>query len=144
MPVMDMRILGLGACAIVAAAIVARIFWMFANRVPVLAQSMNTDALGETMPGDPLNPPEAPHGIERMSPFHTSDMRLDYEVGGKHYKHDVEARSIDGLAITAPDDKPILWVDPANPLRLERHGPGFWFIALIVVGFAATAILQYS
>jgi hypothetical protein len=141
---MDIRVLGLSACALLAAAIIGRIFWLFANRVPVLAHSTNTDALGDTMPGDPLNPPEHPQGLERMSPFHTSDMRLDYEVAGKHYAHDVAARSIDGLAITAPDDEPILWVDPANPLRLERHGPGFWLIALLVVGFAATAIFQYS
>jgi hypothetical protein len=125
-------------------AIVARILWLFANRVPVLAHSENTDALGDTLPGDPLNPPQHPRGLDHMSPFHTEDMRLEYEVGGKVYEHDVETRSIDGLDMTAPDDMPILWADPKNPQRVERHGPGFWFIALVVVGFAATAIFQYS
>ncbi len=141
---MDVRILGLTACAIAAVAIVARIVWLFTNRTPVLAHSENTDALGETMPGDPLNPNERPRGLGRMSPFHTTDMRLDYEAGGKHYKHDVETHSIDGLDMTAPDDMPILWADPANPVRVERHGPGFWAVALLVVGFAASAIYQYS
>ena len=99
-----MRTVGLTACALVAAAIVARILWLFTNRVPVLAHAENVDALGDTMPGDPLNPPEHPQGLQRMSPFHTADMRLDYEVAGKHYERDVETHSIDGLDMTAPDD----------------------------------------
>ena len=141
---MDVTTLGLTACALAAAAIVARIFWLFANRTPVLAHSENVDVLGESLPGDPLNPPEHPQGLSRMSPFHTADMRLEYEVGGKHYEHDVETHSIDGLEVTASDDMPILWADPAHPARVERHGPGFWMIALIVVGFAASAIYSYS
>lgn len=141
---MDVRTLGLTACAFAAAAIVARIFWLFANRTPVLARSENVDVLGESLPGDPLNPPEHPEGLGRMSPFHSADMRLEYEVAGKHYEHDVEARSIDGLGVTAADDMPILWADPANPARIERHGPGFWMIGLLVVGFAASAIYSYS
>lgn len=141
---MDVRTLGLTACAFAAAAIVARIFWLFANRTPVLAHSENVDVLGESLPGDPLNPPEHPEGLGRMSPFHTADMRLEYEVAGKHYEHDVETRSIDGLGVTTADDMPILWADPANPARIERHGPGFWMIGLLVVGFAASAIYSYS
>lgn len=141
---MDVRTLGLIACAIAAAAILARIVWLFTNRTPVLAHSENVDVLGDTMPDDPLNPANRPQGLERMSPFHTTDMRLDYEVGGKHYEHDVETHSIDGLDITTPDDMPILWADPANPVRVERHGPGFWAVALLVVGFAASAIYQFS
>jgi hypothetical protein len=39
---------------------------------------------------------------------------------------------------------PILWADPANPVRIERHGPGFWMIGLLIVGFAASAIYSYS
>ena len=78
-----------------------------------------------------------------MSPFHTADMRLEYEVGGKRYQHDIETHSVDELDVTAPDDMPILWADPANPTRVERHGPGFWMIALLVVGFAASAIYSY-
>ena len=109
-----MRTVGLTACALVAAAIVARILWLFTNRVPVLAHAENVDALGDTMPGDPLNPPEHPQGLQRMSPFHTADMRLEYEVAGKHYERDVETHSIDGLDITAPDDMPILWADPSK------------------------------
>jgi hypothetical protein len=141
---MDVRILGLTACAVLAAAIMARILWLFANRVPVLAHSENTDALGETMPGDPLNPPEHPQGLGRLSPFHTADMRLDYAVGGKHFEHDAETHSIDGLEMTAPDDMPILWADPQNPVRVEARGPGFWVVALLVVGFAAAAIFQFA
>ncbi len=141
---MDVKTLGLTACALVAVAIVCRIFWLIANRVPVLAHSENTDALNDTLAGDPLNPPEHPKGLQRMSPFHTADMRLRYEVGGKRYEHDVEARSIDGLGITAPDDMPILWADPQNPLSVEKHGPGFWLLALLAVGFAAAAIFQFS
>lgn len=141
---MDVRTLGLTACAIIAAAIVARIFWLFTNRTPVLAHSENVDILGESLPGDPLNPPEHPQGMERMSPFHSADMRLDYEVGGKHYEHDVETHSIDGIGVTAPDDMPILWADPNNPAHVERRGPGFWALALLVVGFAAAAIYNYS
>ena len=141
---MDVRTLGLTACALVAVAIVARICWLFANRVPALAHSENTDALGDNMPGDPLNSPEHPKGFGRMSPFHTADMRLEYEVGGKRFEHDVETHSIDGLAITAPDDMPIVWADPRNPASVEAHGPGFWVIALVVVGLAAAAIFQFA
>ena len=141
---MDVRTLGLTACALAAAAIVARIFWLFSNRTPVLAHSENVDVLGESLPGDPLNPPEHPQDLGRMSPFHTADMRLEYEVGGKRYEHDVETHSIDGLEMTASDDMPILWADPANPGRIERQGPGFWMVALLVVGFAASAIYSYS
>jgi hypothetical protein len=141
---MDVRILGLTACALVAAAIMARIVWLFANRVPVLAHSENMDALGDTLPGDPLNPPEHPHGLERMSPFHTGDMRVEYEVGGQRYERDIETRSVDGLDMTAPDDMPILWTDPSNPARVEARGPGFWVVALLVVGFAAAAIFHYA
>ena len=141
---MDVQTLGLTACALAAVAIAARIFWLFTNRTPVLARSENVDVLGDSLPGDPLNPPEHPQGIERMSPFHTDDMRLQYEVAGKTYEHDVEGRVVDGLDITATDDMPILWADPKNPVRIEQHGPGFWVIALLVVGFAAVAIYQYS
>lgn len=141
---MDVRTLGLTACAMVAAAIVARIFWLFSNRTPVLAHSENVDMLGDSLPGDPLNPSENPRGIERMSPFHTDDMRLEYEVAGKRYEHDIEGRVIDGLPMTATDDMPILWADPNNPANVEKHGPGFWVVALLVVGFAAIAIFQYS
>lgn len=139
---MDVRTLGLTACALAATCIVARIFWLFTNRTPVLAHSENVDILGETLPNDPLNPPEHPQGAERFSPLRTADMRVDYQVAGKHYEYDIETRSIEGL--TGPDDLPILWADPKNPLRIERHGPGFWAIALIVVGLAASAIYQYS
>jgi hypothetical protein len=141
---MDVKTLGLTACAIVAAALVARIVWLFTNRVPVLAHSENTDALGDTMPGDSLNPPEVPHGLERLSPFHTTDMRLDYEVDGKHYEHDVETHSIDGLDMTAPDDMPILWADPANPAHVERLGPGYWVVGLFVVGLCAAGFVQFG
>jgi hypothetical protein len=141
---MDVRTLGLTACALVAVAIVARIVWLFANRVPVLAHSENTDALGDTMPGDPLNPDETPKGLARMSPFHTADMRLEYEVGGKRLEHDVETRSIDGVAMTAPDDTPILRADPQAPSHVEAQGPGFWVVALLVVGLAAAAIFQFA
>ena len=141
---MDVRTLGLTACALVAVAIVARILWLFANRTPVLARSENTDALGDTMPGDPLNPAEHPQGVGRMSPFHTTDMRLEYEVAGQHFEHDVETRSVDGLEMTSPDDMPILWADPQNPAKVEAHGPGFWVLALLVVGFAAAAIFQFA
>jgi hypothetical protein len=141
---MDVRTLSLTACALVAVAIVARIFWLFTNRTPVLARSENVDVLGESLAGDPLNPPEHPRGMERMSPFHTDDMRLQYEVAGKKYEHDVEGRVIDGLDFTATDDMPILWTDPKNPAAVEKHGPGFWVVALLVVGFAAAAIYQYS
>lgn len=141
---MDLRILGLTACALVAVAILARIYWLFVNRVPVLARSENMDTLGDTLPGDPLNPAEHPHGLERMSPFHTGDMRVKYEVGGQSYERDIETHSIDGLDSTGPDDMPILWADPSNPTRVEAHGPGFWAIALLVVGFAAAAIAHYA
>lgn len=108
---------------IVAAAIVARIFWLFTNRVPVLAHSENVDALGDSLPGDPLNPAEHPQGTERLSPFHTADMRVEYDVGGKQFEHDIETHSIDGLDLAAPDDKPILWTDPNNrPRREPRAG----------------------
>jgi hypothetical protein len=123
---------------------VARIYWLFVNRVPVLARSENMDALGDTLPNDPLNPPEHPKGIERLSPFHTGDMRVDYEVGGKRYETDIATHAVNGLDMTAPDDMPILWTDPANPTRVEGRGPGFWVLALIVVGFAAAAILTYA
>ena len=141
---MDLRTFGLSACAIVALAIVARIFWLFTNRVPVLAHSENVDALGDSLPNDPLNPAEHPQGAERLSPFHTADMRVEYEFGGKQFEHDVETRSIDGLDLTAPDDKPILWADPTNPTLVESHGPGFWVLALLAVGFAASAIYQFA
>lgn len=141
---MDVRTFGLTACAIVAAAIVARIFWLFTNRVPVLAHSENVDALGDSLPGDPLNPPEHPEGLERMSPFRTADMRVEYEVGGKRFEHDFETRSIDGLDMTVPDDKPILWADPRNPAHVESQGPGFWVLALLTVGLAAAAIYQFA
>ncbi len=141
---MDVRTFGLTACALVAVAIVARIFWLFTNRTPVLARSENVDVLGDSLPGDPLNPPQHPQGMQRLSPFHTDDMRLEYEVGGKKYEHDVEGHVIDGLDMTATDDMPILWTDPKNPTSVEKHGPGFWVIALLVVGFAAVAIFQYS
>ena len=141
---MDLRTFGLTACAIAAAAIVARIYWLVVNRVPVLARSENMDALGDTLPSDPLNPPDHPQGMERLSPFRTGDMRVQYEVGGKSYKSDIETHAIDGLDVTAPDDMPILWADPANPTRVEARGPGFWVIALVVVGFAASAILTYA
>ena len=134
----------MSACAIVALAIVARIFWLFTNRVPVLAHSENVDALGDSPPNDPLNPAGHPEGLERLSPFHTADMRVEYELGGKQFEHDVETRSIDGLDLTAPDDKPILWADPTNPTRVESHGPGFWVLALLAVGFAASAIYQFA
>lgn len=141
---MDVRTLGLTACALVAVAIVARIFWLFTNRTPVLAHSENVDVLGDSLAGDPLNPPEHPQGAERFSPFHTDDMRLEYEVAGKKYEHDVEGRVIDGLEITATDDMPILWADPKNPASVEKHGPGFWVLALLATGLAASAIWQYS
>src|SRR5436190_23774506 len=80
---MDFRSLGLTVSAATAAAMVARILWLFANRVPVLAHSENTDVLGDTAPGDPLNPAQHPHGIASLSPFHETDMRVEYEVGGK-------------------------------------------------------------
>jgi hypothetical protein len=141
---MDMRTFGLTACAIVAAAIVLRIFWLFSNRTPVLARSENVDALGDTLPKDPLNPPEFPEGLARLSPFHTADMRVEYEVGGQRYEHDIETHKISGLDITGPDDKPILWADPRNPAHVEARGPGFWVVALLVVGFAAAAIYQFA
>ena len=139
---MDVRYFGLMTCALAAAAIVTRIFWLFANRTPVLARSENVDVLGESLPGDPLNPPEHPQGLQRMSPFHTADMRVEYEVAGKRYEHDIETHSVDGLS--AVDDMPILWADTSDPVRVERHGPGFWMVALLVVGFAASAIYSYS
>ena len=139
---MDLRTLGLLACAFAAAAIVARILWLFANRVPVLARSENMDSLGDTLASDPLNPPQHPQGAERFSPFHEGDMRVDYEVGGKRYEHDIETHSIDGLDMTAPDDMPILWADPQNPARTEVRGPGFWMVALLLVGGAAAALQQ--
>jgi hypothetical protein len=141
---MDVRTLGLTACALVAVAIVARIFWLFTNRTPVRAHSENVDVLGESLPGDPLNPPEHPQGLGRMSPFHTDDMRLEYEVAGKRYEHDVEGRVMEGLDFTATDDMPILWADPKNRTNVEKHGPGFWVLALLATGLAASAIWQYS
>ena len=140
---MDVRTLGLTACAVVAVAIVARIFWLFTNRTPVLARAENVDVLGETLPGDPLNPAQHPHGLARLSPVHTDDMRLEYEVAGKKYEHDVAGHVIDAVDY-ATDDMPILWADPKNPVSVEKHGPGFWVIALLVVGCAASAIWQYS
>ena len=141
---MDLRVLGLWACAAAALAIVARILWLFANRVPVLARSENVDTLNESLPHDPLNPPEHPHGIERMSPFHTADMRVAYEVGGQSYEHDIETHSIDGIDATAPDDMPILWADPKNPTAVEAHRPGFWMLMLLLVGAVAAGITQFS
>jgi hypothetical protein len=141
---MDVRMIELSACAVVAVAIVARIFWLFTNRVPVLARSENVDALGESLPGDPLNPAEVPQGLGRMSPFHTADMRVEYELGGKRYEHDVETHSIDGLDVTGPDDMPILWADPKNPARVAAHGPGFWFLALLVVGLCAALVSEFA
>ena len=141
---MDLRSFGLSACAIVALAIAARIFWLFTNRVPVLAHSENVDALGDSLPGDPLNPAEHPRGAGRLSPFHTADMRVEYELGGKQFEHDLETHSIDGLDMTAPDDKPILWADPNDPAQVESHGPGFWVLALLAVGLAASAIYQFA
>ena len=141
---MDLRTFELSACAIVAVAIVGRILWLFTNRVPVLAHSENVDALGDLLPGDPLNPPEHPQGFGRMSPFHTGDMRIEYEVGGKRYEHDIETHSIDGLDMTAPDDMPILWADPQNPARVEAHGPGFWMIALLGLGLCAALISEFA
>jgi len=138
---MDVKNLLLIVCAILAAAIVCRILWLFASRTPVLARSENVDVLGESLPGDPLNPDEHPQGVERMSPFHTSDMRVEYEVGGQRYEHDIEARTIDG--VTSTDDMPILWADPEHPERVVRFGPGYWVLALIFVGFAAAAIFQF-
>lgn len=141
---MDLRVLGLWACAAAALAIVARILWLLANRVPVLARSENVDTLNESLPNDPLNPPEHPQGIERMSPFHTADMRVAYEVGGQSYEHDVETHSIDGLDMIGPDDMPILWADPKNPTAVEARGPGFWVLMLFLVGAAAVGITQFS
>ena len=141
---MDFRTFGLAFCAATAAAILARIFWLFTSRVPVLAHSENTDALGDTAPGDPLNPPQHPHGVAALSPFHETDMRVEYEVGGKKYEHDFVEHSVDGLDMTAPDDMPILWTDPANPARIVSHGPGFWVLALLIVGLGATLIFQYA
>jgi len=112
--------------------------------VPVLARSENVDALGDSLPSDPLNPPEHPQGIERMSPFQTADMRVAYEVAGQQYEHDIETRSIDGLDMTAPDDMPILWADPKNPAAVEEHGPGFWVLMLLLVGAVAASIAQFS
>ena len=94
---MDVKTLGLTACALLAVAIVGRIFWLFTNRTPVLAHSENVDILGDSLPGDPLNPDEHPQGIERLSPFHTADMRVEYEVGGQRYEHDIETHNIDGV-----------------------------------------------
>src|SRR3954447_16971466 len=139
---MDLRVLGLWACAAAALAIVARILWLFANRMPVLARSENVDALNESRSNDPLNPAEHPHGLERMSPFHTADMRVAYEVGGQQYEHDIETHSIDGIDMTGPDDMPILWADPNNPVAVEVRGPGFWALMLLLVGAAAAAITQ--
>jgi len=139
---MELRTIGLVACALTAVAIVGRILWLFANRVPVLAHSVNSDALGETDPDDPLNPPQHPHGLASLSPVHSTDMRVDYEIAGKTYERDIETHSVEGLDLSAPDDMPILWTDPANPARVEAHGPGFWVVALLVVGFAAAAMQQ--
>jgi hypothetical protein len=141
---MDLRFLGLIACAAVAAVIVARILWLFANRVPVLARSENMDSLGDTLASDPLNPPQHPQGTERFSPFHEGDMRVDYQVGGKRYEHDIVTHSVDGLEMTAPDDMPILWADPQNPARTEARGPGFWVVMLLLVGAAAAALQQVA
>jgi hypothetical protein len=141
---MDFRTFGLAFSAATAAAISVRIVWLFANRVPVLAHSENTDALGDTAPGDPLNPPQHPTGAAAFSPFHETDMRVEYEVGGKKYEHDSVEHPIDGLDFTAPDDMPILWTDPKNPARVEAHGPGFWVLALLIVGLGATLIYQYA
>ena len=141
---MDYRTIGLFACAAAAVAIVARILWLLANRVPVLARSENMDVLGDTLASDPLNPAQHPHGAERFSTFHEGDMRVDYQVGGKHYEHDIVTHSVDGLDMTAPDDMPILWADPQNPARTEARGPGFWMVALLLVGAAAAALQQVA
>lgn len=141
---MDLKVLGLAVCAAAALAIVGRILWLFANRVPVLARSENVDTLNESLPGDPLNPPEHPQGVERLSPFHTADMRVAYEVAGQQYEHDIETHSIDGLDMTGPDDMPILWADPKNPAAVEAHGPGFWVLMLVLVGAVAASIAQFS
>jgi len=141
---MDLRVLGLWACAAAALAIVARILWLLANRVPVLARSENVDVLNESLPDDPLNPPEHPQGVERLSPFHTADMRVAYEVAGQQYEHDIETHSIDGIDMTGPDDMPILWADPKNPVAVEAHGPGFWALMLLLVGCVAAGITQFS
>jgi hypothetical protein len=141
---MDLKVPGLAVCALAAVAIVARILWLFANRVPVLARSENVDALGDSLSGDPLNPAKHPHGIQRMSPFHTADMRVAYEVGGQRYEHDRETHTIDGLDMTGPNDMPILWADPENPVAVERRGPGFWALMLVLVGAVAALIAQFS
>lgn len=141
---MDLRTIGLFACGVAAVAIVARILWLFANRVPVLAHSVNSDALGETDADDPLNPPERPHGLEAFNPVHSTDMRVDYVVGGKTYERDMLAHSVEGVDMTAPDDMPILWADPQNPARTEARGPGFWVVMLLLVGGAAAALQQVA
>jgi|SRR3954471_3607035 hypothetical protein len=141
---MDLRALGLALCAVAAVAIVARILWLFANRTPVLARSENMDSLGESDLHDPLNPPADPHGAAALSPVHSGDMRVEYALGGKHYEHDILTHSVEGLDITAPDDMPILWADPQNPSSVEAHGPGFWFLALLLVGAVAAAVTQFS
>lgn len=139
---MDFRTFGLLACAMAAAAIVARIVWLMANRIPVLAHSANTDALGETAADDPLNPHVRRHGLGALSPVNSTDMRVDYVVNGKTYEHDLERHSIEGLEITAPDDMPILWANSDNPAQVEAHGPGFWVAMLLLVGLAAGALFD--
>ena len=141
---MNLQMLGLASCALAAAAIVARILWLFANRVPVLARSENIDLLGESDVRDPLNPPQHPHGAAAFSPVQSGDMRVEYAVGGKHYEHDILTHSVEGLDVTTPDDLPILWADPKNPAAVEAHGPGFWVLMLLLVGAVAAALLEFG
>lgn len=141
---MDLRTIGLVACELTAVAIVGRILWLFANRVPVLAHSVNSDALGDSDPDDPLNPPQHPHGLASFSPVHSTDMRVDYEVSGKQYERDLLAHSVEGLELSAPDDMPILWADASNPQNVEAHGPGFWVVMLLLVGAVAAALQQVA
>src|SRR3954469_10992166 len=141
---MDLKVVGLAFCAIAATAIVARILWLFANRVPVLARSENMDALGESHIRDPLNPSAHSQGAAAFSPIHSGDMRVEYAVGGKHYEHDILTHSVEGVDLTAPDDMPILWADPRNPASVEAHGPGFWVVMLLLVGAVAASIAQFS
>src|SRR5436309_13426302 len=122
---MDVKTLGLTACALLAIAMLARILWLFTNRVPVLAHSENVDVLGDSPPNDPLNPPEHPQGLERLFPLHTNDMRLAYDVGGQKYVHDIEGHVIAGLENFAIDDMPVLGADPAHPGPVQACGP--WY-----------------
>lgn len=137
---MDVKTLSLAMCALVAAYFLARILWLFTSRTPVLARSENMDALGETLPCDPLNPSQPAVGAKRSSPVRARTMKLEYELDGKSYEHDNMTHMVEGLAISAPDDMPILWADPSNPTQIEAHGPGFWAAGLVIVSFAAVAI----